>query len=108
MAAEINIGTFDEVVELLRCETTKDERGAKVESYTFAAHRMANVELSAGETDADYNVCSERSISVTMYRVRGISTRWRLRWRGRQYGIKSLQSVGRMSPFVIVTAEEVQ
>lgn len=108
MPAEINIGSFDEVVELLRCETTKDERGAKVETYTLASHRLAHVDLSSSETDADYNVYSERSITVTMYKVKGISTRWRLRWRGRQYNIQSVQPVDRMSPFTIVTAEEVQ
>ena len=106
MPVEVNIGSFDEVVELLECVTTKDERGAKVESFQLAARRVAHVEISSAETDSDYNVVSERSITVTMYKVCGIDTRWRIRWRGRQYGIKSVQPVDRMSPFTILTAEE--
>lgn len=107
MPVEVNIGTFDEVVYLYTCETSKDARGAKVESYQCAGQRLARVDLSSSETDADYNVFSERSITVTMYKVCGISTRWRLGWRGHYYNIQSVQPVDRMSPFTVVTAQEV-
>ena len=107
MPVEVNIGSFDEIVELFSCFTTKDARGAKVESYTFAGMRLANVDLTSSETDADYNVVSERSITVTMHKVFSIDTRWRLRWRGHFYNIQSVRPVDRMSPFTIVTAEEV-
>ena len=102
MVGVVNIGEFEEVVELLRCVTTKDTRGAKVETFTLVGQHMAKI-----ETDADYNVFSAATVVITMYKVKDVSTRWRVRCRNTVYNIRSIDIGDRMSPFMRLTAEEV-
>ncbi len=107
MVGVVNIGEFEEVVELLRCVTTKDTRGAKVETFTLVGQHMAKIETDAAETDADYNVFSAATVVITMYKDKDVSTRWRVRCRNTVYNIRSIDIGDRMSPFMRLTAEEV-
>jgi head-tail adaptor len=103
----VNIGEFEEIVDLYDCITTKDPRGAKVEQYDWCCRQMAKVEVGATETDADFNVFSADTITITMYKVCSLTTRWRVRWHDGMYNIRSVDLGERMSPFMRLTAEEV-
>ena len=107
MAVSVNIGELEEVVILLECVTSKDQRGAKVETYVPRGRYMAKVETDATESDADYNVFSAGAITITMYKVGCVTTRWRLRCRGVEYNIRNIDPGDRMSPFMRLSAEEV-
>ena len=107
MVGAVNIGEFEEVVDLFTCVTTKDSRGAKVETYTLQGQHMAKVETDASELDADFNVFSASTIVITMYKVSDVSTRWRVRWRGVNFNIRAIDLGDRISPFMRLTAEEI-
>ena len=107
MTPNVNIGEFEEIVSLYYCNTTKDQRGAKVEEYIFCGRHMAKVEIGTAESDADFNVYSERTITLTLYKVAPVSTRWRVGWHDRMYNIRSIDPGDRISPFMVITAEEV-
>lgn len=106
MADSVNIGRFDERITLLSCETTIGTRGEKVETYRPVRETVAHVEPATSESDASNNIFSGRSINITLYRVKEMDTRWRIRWRGKAYNIKTIDAVDRISPFVRVYAEE--
>jgi head-tail adaptor len=107
MADKVDIGRFDEIVELLECHTTRGTRGEKIETYVPERKTVAHVEPATSETDADSNIYSGRSIVVSMYAVPEMSTRWRIAWRGTPYNIKTIDTIDRLSPFVRVYAQEV-
>lgn len=100
------IGSFDERIELLKCLTDKGPKGEKVETYVTSRNAYGHVDLSASEDLGDYNVESEGSIVVTMYKTPGLDTRWRIRWRGKLWNIIRMEPISRISPFIRITAEE--
>ena len=106
MADSVNIGRFDERITLLACETTRGSRGEKVETYHPVRETVAHVEPATSESDASNNIFSGHSINVTLYRVKGMDTRWRIQWQGKAYNIKTIDAIERISPFVRVYAEE--
>ena len=105
--AGINIGEFEEIVDLYECITTMDQRGSKVEQYDWCCRHMAKVEVGASESDADYNVFSANSVTITTFKMCNVTTRWRVRWRNVMYNIRSVDPGERISPFMRLTAEEV-
>ena len=107
MADSVNIGRFDERITLLACETSIGARGEKVESYHPVKDTLALIEPATSESDAANNIYSGHSIYATMYRVPGMDTRWRILWQGKQYNIKTIDPIERISPFRRIYAEEV-
>lgn len=107
MADNVNIGKFEEIILLLACETTTDDNGEKVETYHPVKRTLAHVEPATSESDASNNIYSGHSINVTLYRVPGMDTRWRIVWKGKGYNIKTIDPIERISPIERIYAEEV-
>ena len=104
--AEVNIGEFDQIVEIFSCATRHGDKGETIEDYSKEGCVSAKVDVLINEEENDYNISSERTITVTTYGIPDMTTRWRLRWQGQNYGIRSITPVSRMSPFTRIVADE--
>ncbi|MCQ2137885.1 MAG: phage head closure protein [Bacteroidales bacterium] len=105
MAERIDIGQMYERVTLQRCVVTAGAEGEKIETFEDVEEISAAVSVIAQESVDDGNVAQEEQIDVTIYR-RPMDSSWRLKWCGKSYNIRTITPVGRMSPFIRLTAEQ--
>ena len=98
MDNHINIGTLDTLVAILRCEISRNQEGAKV--FTFPAFRQvyANVDRHADEQVNTGNLEQGEYISLTIYKIPELTTRWRVRVEGQTFEITGIDPISRVSP----------
>lgn len=104
---KINIGEFWNYIDVYECVQSKDSKGAKTETWNLKAHVHARVEPMMTEVDTYDNLAERESLMLTVYRIKEMTTRWRVKWNDKFYDIKSITPVSKISPFVHLTAEEI-
>lgn len=98
---------LDEVIDLYSWSLTRGSEGQKIETYTPAGKVFARVSPSTFGAVVDDNAESKESCSVEMYKRRDVTTRWRVKWRGRMYDITSIDMGERLSPMMTIQMSEV-
>jgi len=98
---------LDEVIELYSCSITNGTDGQKVETYALAAKVFGRVSPSVNESVFDYNQEAKLTARVEMYRRQDLTTRWRVKWRGKDYGITSITYGERISPLMTISISEI-
>lgn len=108
MENKINIGELDTKVTLLQCVITSNSQGAK--KYTFTEHSkvFAKVDRSVSESVTNTNLEQGVDISLTIYKVAGLTTRWRVAIEGNTYAITGIDPISRVSPLCILSLSIVE
>lgn len=98
MDNQINIGTLDTLVTILRCEISRNQEGAKV--FTFPEFRQvyANVDRRVDEQVNTGNLEQSQFINLTIYKIPELTTRWRVRVKTQTFEITGIDPISRVSP----------
>ena len=107
MENRINIGELDTKVTLLSCTISKQSQGAK--KYTFAVHSevYAKVDRNVSEAVSNTNLEEGQYIQLTIYKVEGLTTRWRVMVEGRTYEVTGIDPISRVSPLCTLSIHAV-
>lgn len=98
----INIGELDTLVEIQSCVITKGDMGQKKYSFTHHSKVWAKVERNINEGVDNLNLEASHDLEVTIYKIKELTTRWRVIIGKQPYEIVSIDSVSRFSPLCIV------
>ena len=99
MENRINVGDLDTKVLLRSCVITYGAQGAK--KYTFQDHSevYAKVERNVSEAVTNTNLEEGVDLTLTLYKVGELTTRWRVVIDGKTYAITGIDPISRVSPF---------
>ena len=108
MAAAYNIGEMDTLVTLLQCVISYGAQGAK--KYTFSQHSkvFAKVDRSVSESVTNTNLEQGQDVSLTIYKVAGLTTRWRVAIGENVYAVTGIDPISRVSPICILALHIVE
>lgn len=103
MDNRINIGSLDTLVIVLKGEQSRNSQGAKSFTYTEHSRVFANVDRRIDEQVVTGNLEEGQFISLTVYKIAELTTRWRVVVEGRTYEITAIDPIERLSPFCILS-----
>lgn len=98
MENRFNIGEMDTLVSLQSCEIGRGDKGQKTYSFTEHGKVWAKIERNINESVSNYNLEQGESLLATVYKVKGMTTRWRVVIAGIPYSIISIDPISRFSP----------
>ena len=107
MENRINFGELDTKVLLRSCVITYGKQGAK--KYTFRDHSevYAKVDRNVSENVTNTNLEEGQEITLTIYKVKELTTRWRVVVEERSYEITGIDPISRVSPLCHLTLHAV-
>lgn len=107
MEIKANIGELDTLVTVQTCHIGRGDQGQK--TYTFRDHSKvwAKVDHTSDETIGNFNLEDGQSLQLTMYKITGFDTRWRVVVDGKPYEVRAIDRISRFSPLFIVTVSAV-
>ncbi len=92
-----NLGELDTLVTIRSCIIGKTDRGAKTYSFPFHSKVWAKVSRSVDEVVANQNLEALHTVTLTMYKIEEMTTRWQVVLDGKPYEIVSIDPIERMS-----------
>lgn len=98
MENRINIGKLDTLVMLRSCEITYGSQGAKKYTFKDYAEVYAKVDRNVSESVTNTNLEQGVDITLTIYKVAALTTRWRVVLDGKAYEITGIDPISRVSP----------
>ena len=98
MENRINIGELDTLVMLRSCEITYGSQGAKKYTFRDYAEVYAKVDRNVSESVTNTNLEQGVDITLTIYKVAALTTRWRVVLDGKAYEITGIDPISRVSP----------
>ena len=99
----INMGEMDTLVTLQKCGITYGPEGEKIQTYTDFRRVYANVDRRVSEQVSVGNLEDSDYITLTIYKVPELTTRWRVVVDDRDYEITGMDLISRISPFCTLT-----
>ncbi len=102
------IGDFDTKVRLQRCEITAGESGEKVYNWLCAREVYAKVERDLDEAVNNGNLEQGQAMTLTIWKVPGLTTRWRVTVDGVPCAIEGIDPVSRLSPVCKVSVRSIE
>ena len=107
MENRINIGELDTLVTLYAPQTSLGSEGEKQATFTAHSEVYAKVDREiADQLDFD-NFDGRENVSMTIYKVPGMTTRWEVGISGKRYEILSIDTVSRVSPVCVVSIQSI-
>lgn len=103
MMNNAEIGNMDTLVTLQSCTITRNDQGAKVKTYATYGKVWAKIDHSVDEQVSYGNLEAGNVIYLTIYKVKGLDTRWRVLIDGIAWGITAIDSLERLSPIYRLT-----
>lgn len=103
METTIRIGDLDTQVELQKLGQSIGSQGQKTWAVTARYTVWAKVERNVNEGIGDENLEANASLTVTIYKVSDLSTRWRVNVEGKTYEVRSIDPISRASLFCTLT-----
>ena len=104
----VNPGELDTKITVQAVSQTRGDQGQKSRSFVTYGEVWAKVEPLTDESVSDDNYEAVTSVSVTLYKIPALTTRWRLVIGGVPYEIASIDPISRYSAFNILTARTIQ
>lgn len=92
------IGDFDTRVRLQRCRITAGDNGEKIYNWQCVSDVFAKVERDIDEVVDNGNLEQGQALTLTMWKVHGLTTRWRVIVGGVPCSIEGIDPVSRLSP----------
>ena len=108
MENRINIGELDTKVLLRSCEITYGAQGAKKYTFRDYAEVFAKVDRNVSESVTNTNLEQGVDITLTIYKVAALTTRWRVVLDGKAYEITGIDPISRISPLCHLTLNIVE
>lgn len=93
-----NIGELDTLVQVQSCSITTGDRGQKTYRFTDHSRVWAKVDRTADELVASGNLEEGQRLSVVIYKIADLTSRWRLIVDGKAYAITGIDQISRFSP----------
>ena len=103
----INIGELDTLVTLLAPSVTLGSEGEKKSTYAEHSQVFAKVDRDTTDSLAYDNFDGRDNVSLTIYKVPAMSTRWEVVIEGKTYEILSIDPVSRVSPLCILSLQSI-
>lgn len=103
MENKLNIGELDTLVKVLRYTETKGSESELVKTWVEHSSVFAKVDRETSEQISMGNLEERQVLTVTMYKIAALTTRWRIQVAGQQYEISDIDPVSRISPLCILT-----
>ena len=107
MENRINIGELDTKVLLRSCVITYGAQGAKKYTFQDYAEVFAKVDRNVSESVTNTNLEEGVDITLTIYKVAALTTRWRVVVEGKAYEITGIDPISRVSPLCHLTLHAV-
>lgn len=107
MENRINIGLMDTLVLLRSCTITYGAQGAKKYVFEDYDRVFAQVDRNVSESVTNTNLEEGQEITLTIYKVAPLTTRWRVVVEGRTYEITGIDPISRVSPVCHLTLHAV-
>ena len=108
MENRINIGELDTLVLLRSCVISYGAQGAKKYAFQDYAEVYAKVDRNVSENVTNTNLEQGVDITLTIYKVAALTTRWRVVLEGKTYEITGIDPISRVSPVCHVSLEIVE
>ena len=108
MENRINFGELDTKVLLRSCEITYGAQGAKKYTFRDYAEVFAKVDRNVSESVTNTNLEQGVDITLTIYKVAALTTRWRVVLDGKAYEITGIDPISRISPLCHLTLNIVE
>ena len=108
MENRINIGELDTKVLLRSCEITYGDQGAKKYTFQDYAEVFAKVDRDVSESVTNTNLEQGVDITLTIYKVAALTTRWRVVLDGKAYEVTGIDPISRVSPLCHLTLSIVE
>lgn len=108
MAEYVNIGDLDTKIAVWAIAQGRGSEGQNTRTRTKHSEVFARVERTADDGVSDDNYESGTTVSVLMYKIQAMTTRWQLEIDGVPYEITSIRPLSRISPFCEVSARTIQ
>lgn len=99
METTIRIGELDTQVELQKMGQKIGSQGQKSWAIISRSIVWAKVERNVNEAIGDENLEANASLTVTIYKVSDLSTRWRVVVEDKTYEVRSIDPISRASLF---------
>lgn len=103
METGVNIGTMDTRIAVYECITEVGDIGQKKNRLVLRSNVFAAIERSINEQVSNSNLEAGDSITATIYKIHGLTTRWQVKIDGRMYSIAGIDPIDRYSPFCRLT-----
>jgi head-tail adaptor len=108
MENKINIGELDTKVTLLQCVISYNSQSAKKYAFTEHSKVFAKVDRSVSESVTNTNLEQGVDVSLTIYKVADLTTRWRVVIEGKTYAITGIDPISRVSPLCVLSLNIVE
>ena len=108
MENRINFGELDTKVLLQSCEISYGTQGAKKYTFRNYAEVFAKVDRNVSESVTNTNLEEGVDITLTIYKVMALTTRWRVVLDGKAYAITGIDPISRVSPLCHVSISIVE
>lgn len=107
MADSFRIGDMDTVVVVQGCEVTRGAEGEKVMVYSEHSRPFAKIERTISEAVSHDNLEEGNTLTLTMYKIHDMTTRWRVLIDDVPYEITAIDPIARMSAFCELTVTSI-
>ena len=108
MENRINIGELDTLVTLFAPTAGIGSEGEKYSTYTEHSKVFAKVDRDTVDSLAYDNFDGRDSVSLSIYKVRNMNTRWQVGIEGKRYEILSIDQVSRVSPICTLSLQSIE
>lgn len=98
-----NIGELDTLVTVQSCVISTGAHGQKMYDFTDHSKVWAKVDRTTDEIIGNQNLEEGQSLTVTMYKIKELTSRWRLVIGGKPYAITGTDPISRFSPLCRIT-----
>lgn len=102
------IGDFVTKVRMQSCEVSTGDTGEKIYNWRCVRDLFAKVEVSVDEVIDNGNLEQGQALTLTVWKVPGLTTRWRVLIGGVPYSIEGIDPVSRISPVCRISVRSIE
>lgn len=104
----VNPGELDTLITVQSVSQSRGNQGQKSRSFVTYGRVWAKIDPLTDESVSDDNYAAVTTVTVTLYKIPALTTRWRLVIDDVFYEILSIDPISRWSAFNILTAQTIQ
>ena len=102
-----NLGELDTLVTIRSCVIEKNDKGAKRYQFPFHSKVWAKVSRTVDEMVDNQNLEALHTVTLTMYKIKEMTTRWQVVLEGKAYEVVSIDPIERASHLCTVAIRSI-